>query len=89
MATNDVVFLLQEFESKLSDLNSSDPEVNAELRAARHQIRDILSHPDSVPEPDEFLIKQLSSLTEHFEVEHPVLTEWVSRLSDMLSRIGI
>jgi hypothetical protein len=89
MASNDVIFILQDFERRLSDLDSDDPEIVSELRSARHQIRDILSHPDSVPEPDEFLIKQLSNVAEHFEAEHPILTEWVSKLSDMFSRIGI
>ncbi len=89
MATNDIIYLLQEFERKLSDLESDDPQMAEELRSARHQIRALLSNPDSVPEPDEFLVDQLASVAEHFETEHPVLSEWVSKLSDLFSRIGI
>lgn len=89
MPTNDIVFLLQDMEQKLSDLETNDPDVANDVRLARHQIRSLLSNPDSVPEPDEFLIDQLAGVAEHFETEHPVLSEWVSKLSDLFSRIGI
>lgn len=89
MADKDLVFLLQDFERKLSDLDADDSAVKSELKAARHQIRQMLSNPDKVPEPDEFLIDQLASIAEHFETEHPTLTEWVSKLSDFFSRMGL
>ncbi|NVJ60231.1 MAG: DUF4404 family protein [Gammaproteobacteria bacterium] len=89
MADKDLVFLLQDFERKLSDIDVDDSGVNAELKAARHQIRQMLSNPDKVPEPDEYLIDQLASIAEHFEAEHPTLSEWVSKLSDLFSRMGL
>ncbi len=89
MPTNDIIFLLQDLEQKLNDLESDDPAVAKDIKLARRQIRELLSNPDSVPEPDEFLVDQLASVAEHFETEHPVLSEWVSKLSDLFSRIGI
>ena len=89
MADKDLVLLLQEFERKLSNLDSEDPAVQAELKSARRQIRQMLSNPDSVPEPDEYLIDQLATIAEHFETDHPKLSAWVSRLSDFFSRMGL
>ncbi|WP_144394074.1 DUF4404 family protein [Pleionea sediminis] len=89
MPSNDLIFILQAFEQQLNELDSDDPTVATDIRKARHQIRALLANPDSVPEPDEFLVEQLAAVAEHFETEHPVLTEWVSKLSDLFSRIGI
>ena len=89
MPSNDIIFILQDFEQKLNGLNTSDAEIAKEVKSARHQIRELLSNPDRVPEPDEFLMNQLATVAEHFETDHPVLSEWVSKLSDMFSRIGI
>ncbi|NVJ49140.1 MAG: DUF4404 family protein [Gammaproteobacteria bacterium] len=89
MASRDLIILLQEFESKLADLEADDAEINQEVRDARHQLRELLSNPDKVPEPDQYLLNRLASVTEHFEAEHPVLTEWLSKLSDLFSRMGL
>ncbi|WMS87762.1 DUF4404 family protein [Pleionea litopenaei] len=89
MASRDMVVLLQEFEQKLAELESGDASVDQEVREARHQIRELLSNPDKVPEPDEFLMNKLADVTEHFEADHPVLSEWLSKLSDLFSRMGI
>ena len=89
MPTNDFVFLLQSFEQQLEKVAPQDQQVAQDVLMARKQIQEILSNPDCVPEPDEYLVSKLSDVARHFEMEHPILTEWVGRLSDLFSRIGL
>ena len=89
MPANDIIYLLQSFEQKLGELSIDDQQIAKEVINARQDIQNLLSNPDSVPEPDEYFMQQLSEVARHFEEDHPVLTEWVSKLSDLFSRIGI
>ncbi|MEE4246154.1 MAG: DUF4404 family protein [Kangiellaceae bacterium] len=89
MLNNSVYQKLQSIIIKLDQQIDSSPANLEELTVTREQISRLLADSDSLPEPDAFIIDQFAGLVEEFEVEHPVVSEWLSKLSDVLSKMGL
>ncbi len=87
--TKDLVSLLENIERKLEEITTDQADIDDDVRNARLQLREMLSNPEAVPEPDEYLLEQLADVAQKFEAEHPVLTEWVGKISDLFSRMGL
>ena len=44
---------------------------------------------ESLMSGDEFIVSELKEALQHFEENHPQITDLVGRISDLLSKIGI
>lgn len=83
---NELEEALQQLHSALESVTNLDPEEAERLRRAVSEISSTLDEQDV---DSASLAKRLSEQTESFQDSHPVLTETVGRVADMLSQMGI
>ena len=77
---------LRQLHSALESIDSLEPDEVARLRRAAEQISSTLDEGDV---DSATLAKRLQEQTEAFQESHPVLTQTVGRIADMLSQMGI
>ena len=77
---------IKQLHHSLESIGDLQPDEADELRRAANEITDTLdhSHVDSAS-----LARRLHAQTEAFQESHPVLTQTVGRIADMLSQMGI
>jgi hypothetical protein len=82
--------LLEGLRDEIANAGKVDEKGRALLIELDEEIRDLLSHSDSVAlHAKPALQHGLQSALRHFEVTHPELTAAISRLLDTLSNAGI
>ncbi len=82
--------LLEALRDEIENAGKVDEKGRALLIELDVQIRELLSHSESVTlKPKPALRRGLESSLSHFEVTHPELTAAISRLLDTLSNAGI
>lgn len=77
---------LQQLHAALESIETLAPDEADRLRRAVSEISDTL---DEGEVDSATLAKRLQEQTESFQESHPVLTQTVGRIADMLSQMGI
>lgn len=83
---NDLEDALRQLHSALESIENLEPDEAERLRGAAARISSTLDQQDV---DSATLAKQLQKQTESFQESHPVLTQTVGRIADMLSQMGI
>lgn len=83
---NELEEALQQLHTALDSVESLEPDEAERLRQAAREIGETLdeSNVDSAG-----LARRLHEQTEAFQESHPVLTQTVGRIADMLAQMGI
>ncbi len=83
---------LAQLHEQLEAADLADAAARARLREAMDEIRAALAHAErrgEAPELQRSLRDRLSDAAQHFEGEHPALTDALSRVINALSALGI
>lgn len=83
---NELDTALQQLHSALESIDSLEPDEVERLRKAATEISGTL---DETEVDSASLAKRLQEQTEAFQESHPVLTQIVGRIADMLAQMGI
>ena len=83
---NEIEEALQKLHSALESSDSLEPDEAERLRRAVDEISSTLDENDV---DSATLAKRLQEQTESFQESHPVLTQTVGRIADMLAQMGI
>lgn len=83
---NELEEALRQLQSALESVDSLEPDEVERLRRAADEISNTL---DEREIDSASLAKRLQEQTEAFQESHPVLTQTVGRIADMLSQMGI
>jgi hypothetical protein len=83
---NELDEALQQLHSALASIDSLEPDEAERLRRAASEISGTLDRKDV---DSATLARKLYAQTESFQDSHPVLTQTVGRIADMLSQMGI
>ncbi len=91
MADQNLRELLEQLHKELERTDTIDEEGNEMLRHLDVDIRNLLkrSRAEGEIDPDEPLLERLQDTIDHFEADHPRLTEVLSEMMTILSNAGI
>ena len=86
MNQKDLTDALEVVHHELAESEHLDAEEVEKLRVTMSEIQSVL---DQQSDREESLSEQVSSSARRFEQSHPVLTETLGRIADMLQQMGI
>ena len=91
MADQNLRELLEQLHKELEHMDAVDEQGNEMLRHLDADIRNLLkrSRTEGEIDPDEPLLERLQDTIDHFETDHPRLTEVLSEMMTILSNAGI
>ncbi len=91
MADQNLRELLEQLHKELERTDAVDEQGNEMLRHLDADIRNLLkrSRTEGEIDPDEPLLERLQDTIDHFEADHPRLTEVLSEMMTILSNAGI
>ena len=86
MSQNELNAALEVVHRELTQSDHLDTEEVEKLRATMSEIRSVL---DQQTEKEDTLSERVSNSATRFEESHPVLTETLGRVADILQQMGI
>ncbi len=90
MENKELRSLLNQLHEEIKNTKEVDEKGMDLLRDLEGDIKTLLERSEENPEPVQpSVFKNLELIVRHFEVTHPTLTDQVTKISDILSGLGI